>query len=61
MNGYVCFWKGQRFEVYAETPFGAQQKLKLENPKIKRTSDITVVIAERAGGIPVVHSTSSIG
>lgn len=61
MNGYVCFYKGQRVEVEAETSYAAQvaaaQKLKV--PSAKR-SGVTVVLAEK-NGEPVVHSTAEVG
>lgn len=51
--GYVCFWKGKRFEVYAESSYAAQKKC-AEQYKIKKAHEITVVLAEKDGQ-PVVH------
>lgn len=59
MNGYVCFWRGKKAEVYAETSFEAQKKA-AEIFKAKKTYEISVVLAEKNGN-PVIHSTSSIG
>lgn len=55
-NGYVCFYKGKRYEVYAETPYDAQVRCACEN-KIKRRQDITVILAEK-GGEPVTVTFS---
>jgi len=51
--GYVCFWRGKRFEVFAETSYAAQKKVAAEH-KIKRQHEITVVLAEKDGK-PVTH------
>lgn len=59
MNGYVCFYRGKRIEVYANTSFEAQEKA-AKIFKAKKTYEITVVLAEKNGN-PVIHSTSSIG
>ena len=48
MNGYVCFYKGKRLEVYAETSYDAQKKAAKEF-KAKKTWDISVTIAEKDG------------
>ena len=53
MNGYVCFYKGKRTEVYAESSYKARQKA-AEIFKAKRALDVTVVLAEKDGA-PVVH------
>ena len=53
-NGYVCFYKGKRYEVYAETSYEAQVRCACEN-KIRRRQDITVILAEK-GGEQVVHT-----
>lgn len=55
MNGYVCFYKGKKVEVYAETSFVAQQKA-ATLLKAKRAYEVTVVLAEKDGEA-VVHST----
>lgn len=48
LNGYVCFHKGRRFEVYSDTTYNAQQLCAKIN-KIKKPSEITVMLAERNG------------
>lgn len=48
MNGYVCFYRGKRFEVYADTTYQAQTKVAQQN-KIKKQYEITVVLAEKNG------------
>ena len=52
-NGYVGFYKGKRFEVYANTTYEAQKKIAAQN-KIKHSYNITVKLAEKDGK-PVVH------
>lgn len=59
MNGYVCFYKGRRLEIYAETSFVAQQKAAVIF-KAKRVYEVTVVLAEDDDGEIVVHSTGGI-
>ncbi len=54
LNGYICFHRGRTFEVYAKTSYDAQQLCAKIN-KIKRASDITVVLAEKDGK-PVIHT-----
>lgn len=56
MNGYVCFYRGKKAEVYAKTSFEAQKKA-AEIFKAKKTYEITVVLAEKEGK-PVIHSTN---
>ena len=58
MNGYVCFFKGKRIEVYANTSYEAQKKA-AEIFRAKKSYEVTVIIAEKDGA-PVIHSTSSI-
>jgi hypothetical protein len=53
MNGYVCFYKGKRVEVYADTSFQAQEKA-AAMLKIKKSYEITVVLAEKSGQ-QVIH------
>ena len=58
LNGYVCFYRGKRTEVYAATSYEAQQKAAAYF-KARKSYDVTVVMAEK-GGAPVVHSTASL-
>lgn len=48
MNGYICYYKGKQFEVYADTTFEAQKKCAIEN-KIKKSYEISVMLAEKDG------------
>ena len=56
LNGYVCFHKGRRFEVYAKTSLDAQQLCAKIN-KIKKAHEITVVLAEKNGEV-VEHTAT---
>ena len=56
LNGYVCFHKGRRFEIYAKTSYDAQQLCAKIN-KIKKQSEITVVLAEKNGEV-VEHTAT---
>jgi hypothetical protein len=50
MNGYVCFYKNSRLEVYANTSYEAQQKAADQlNVKPKQRHMISVVLAEKNG------------
>lgn len=50
MNGFVCFYKGKRFEVLAGSSYQAQCKCaKDNNIPAKKQGDITVVLAEKDG------------
>lgn len=53
MNGYICYYKRKTFEVYAESTYQAQTKCAQEN-KIKKQSDISVMLAEK-DGVQVTH------
>jgi len=46
MNGYIGFYKGKRFEVYANSTYEAQCKI-AEQHKIKKRYEITIVLAEK--------------
>lgn len=50
LNGYVCFYRDKRIEVYAESSYAAQIKA-ADQLKVKgmRRSSISVVLAEKAG------------
>lgn len=52
MNGYICYYRGKKYEVYADTTFAAQTKCAIEN-KIKKTYEITVMLTEK-NGVPVI-------
>lgn len=60
MNGYVCFWKGKRIEVYADTSFEAQEKAAAQlKVKPKKSYEVTVMLAEK-NGEQVTHSTAGV-
>lgn len=46
MNGYVCFYNGKRYEVHANSSYGAQKKCAAEN-KIEKGYKIEVILAEK--------------
>lgn len=48
LNGYICLYRGKRFEVYANTAYEAKVKCAKEN-KIKKQSEISVFLAEKNG------------
>lgn len=59
MNGYICFYRGERHEVHADTPLAAQEvarahfQKKYPRRKVKGW-DINTMIAEH-NGEQVVH------
>jgi hypothetical protein len=59
MNGYICFYKGERLEVHADTPLKAQEQArehfqkKYPRRKVKGW-DINTNLAE-LNGETVVH------
>ena len=58
MNGYVCFYRDKRAEVYADTSYEAQQKAAALF-KARKSYEVTVVLAEKAGE-PVEHDGASL-
>jgi superfamily II DNA/RNA helicase len=56
--GYVGFYKGKRFETYANTTFEAQKKMAQEHG-IKNSYDISVMLAE-VDGKTVIHRPEDI-
>lgn len=57
--GYIGFFSGQQFEVYAPTLLKARETI-VSKARIPRSklSRLSVVLAERADGSDVVHSTA---
>ena len=53
-NGYIAFYRGKQVEVQADTSLEAQ-RLAAHYWRIKRQSDVTVVLAEQDGQ-PVTHT-----
>jgi hypothetical protein len=58
LNGYIGYYKGHQFEVYAKTSYEAQQKIAKEHG-IKKMYEITVVLAEK-GGEQVTHNPQDV-
>jgi hypothetical protein len=58
LNGYVCFYKSKRTEIYASTSYEAQTKAAAFF-KARKQYEVTVMLAEK-GGEQVIHSTASI-
>ena len=58
MNGYICFWRGKKTEVYAQNTLDAQTKA-AKVFKAKRQYEVAVMLAEKDGK-QVETSTSSI-
>jgi hypothetical protein len=48
MNGYICFYRGKRLEVYANTTYEAQKKA-AEQFRAKKSYEVTVMLAEKNG------------
>lgn len=55
-NGYICFYRGQRKDVFADTSYEAQQ-IAAGLFKAKKSYDVNVMLAEK-GGKPVAHVPS---
>jgi hypothetical protein len=58
LNGYICFYKSKRTEVYAATSAEAQKKAAAFF-KARKQYEVSVHLAEKAG-VQVVHSTASL-
>ncbi len=58
MNGYICFYKGKKIEVLAESSYQAQTKAAAQF-KAKKSWEVTVVLAEK-NGEQVTHSTGGL-
>lgn len=58
LNGYVCFFRNRRTEVYASTSYEAQTKAAAFF-KARKQYEVSVHLAEKAGA-PVTHSTASL-
>lgn len=58
LNGYVCFFRNRRTEVYASTSYEAQTKAAVFF-KARKQYEVSVHLAEKAGA-PVFHSTASL-
>ena len=58
MNGYICFYKGKRFEVYADTLLAARDKA-AAHFKAHRAYAVICVLAE-VDGEQVTYRTESL-
>lgn len=58
LNGYICFYKGKKQEVYATSSYEAQL-LGAKRLKARKSWEVTVVLAEK-NGEQVTHLTSEI-
>lgn len=58
MNGYLCFYKGKRFECYADSSYAAKV-MACAHFKVhpKRGYAVSVMLAEK-DGVCVVHSAA---
>ena len=54
MNTYQCFYKGKQVEVKASTTLEAQTKA-AAHFKARQRWQVTVVLAAKADGVPIVH------
>lgn len=59
MNGYFCFYKGERKEVYAASSYKAQKKAALEFGA-KKAYEVAVVLVEKENGEPVPVDPASL-
>ncbi len=53
MNGYVCFYKGRRLEIYADTLLQARDKAAKEF-KARKAWEVNCLLAEKSGE-QVIH------
>ena len=58
MNGYICFYRGKRLEIYAQTSLEARDKAAAQF-KARKAYEVTVMLAEKSGE-QVTHSTAAI-
>jgi hypothetical protein len=61
-NGYICYFNNQKWECRAPSMFSAHEKAVLHfQPKKSQKHMVHCVLAERANGEAVTHSTSEFG
>ena len=53
LNGYICFYKGKRYEIYSFSKFNAQTQMS-KQLGIKKAWEIDVILAE-LDSKPVIH------
>ncbi len=59
MNGYICYYKNKKIEVYANTSYAAQQEA-AKKLGAKKAYQVSVVLAE-LNGEPVVYNGTEFG
>ena len=59
MNGYICYYKNKKTEVYANTSYEAQQEA-AKKLGAKKAYQVNVVLAE-LNGEPVVYNGTEFG
>ena len=59
MNGYICYCRNKKIEVYANTSYAAQQEA-AKKLGAKKTYQVSVVLAE-LNGKPVVYNGTEFG
>jgi hypothetical protein len=59
-HGYIGLYRGRQYHVWTSKGTYDAQCLIAAKAKAKKTYDITVMVAERPDGSPVVHSTASL-
>lgn len=59
MNGYICFYRGKKVEILAETSLQAQTKA-AAHFKAKKSWEVSVVLAEKSGE-QVTHNPATLG
>lgn len=47
-NGYLCMYKGKKYEIYADTTLEAQTLL-AKQLRVKKEYEISVYLCEKAG------------
>jgi hypothetical protein len=57
MFGYICFYRGKRIEVRALRSYDAQLAA-AKIFKARKAYDVTVMLAERQDGTPVIHGSA---
>jgi len=61
MNGYIAMWNGKRAELRASSLWSAKvQAIELWRVPKSKQGLVAVVLAERADGSEVIHSTASV-
>lgn len=59
MNTYIAFYKGQQLEIKADTTLQAQT-IAAAKFGARKAWDVTVILAAKADGVPIVHQPQEI-